>query len=306
MVFAFMSIYSRSYMRRDPSAYGRTEWAIKVTIITLVVVFLIQNIFRHWLGSSFIEANFALDLVHLSRGWVHTLLTYGFLHSTAQALPWHLVFNCLMLYWFGKELESRVGSERFIEIFLLCILSGGLVWSAVHFITQQYSGVLGASAGVFGILFLFCRYRWNTPMSFLFIPIQFTGKQLLYVLLGFQVFFLLFAELPGTAGGATAYSAHLGGMLGAFIYERKLMQLSTLAGFYRRLTAGTATVQAPKWTKRAEAVKARTGNRFKVNTTNKPEMKKEVDRILDKINSDGFGALSEEEKKLLDRAKDML
>ena len=293
-------------MRRDPAAYNREEWAIKVTIITLIVVFLVQNIFRHWLGSYFIEQNFSLDLVHLSRGWIHTLLTYGFLHSTSQALPWHLVFNCLMLYWFGKELETRVGSERFIEIFLLCIFAGGIVWSGVHFLTRQYTGVLGASAGVFGVLYLFCRNRWLTPMAFLFIPIQFTGKQLLYVILGFQVFFLLFAELPGSAGSATAYSAHLGGILGAFIYERKLMGLATLSTFFRQLTAGKATVQPPKWTKRAEAVKARTGNRFKVNLTDRPAMKQEVDRILDKINSQGFGALSEEEKKLLDRAKDLL
>ena len=143
-------------------------------------------------------------------------------------------------------------------------------------------------------------------MSFLFIPIQFTGQQLLWVLLGFQVFFLLFAEIPGTAGAATAYSAHIGGMLGAFVYERKLMGISTLTDFFRRLTAGRATIEVPKWTKRAEAAQSKVGNRFKVNTTNRPAMKREVDRILDKINSKGFGALTDEEKKLLDNAKDLL
>ena len=147
-----MSIYSRSYMRHDPSAFNRPDWAIKAIIITLTVVFLLQNIFRHWIGSDFIELNFSLHLGQLSRGWIHTLVTYGLLHSTSQALPWHLVFNCLLLYWFGKELEARTGSERFLEIFLFCILVGGLTWSGVHFATRQYTGVLGASAGVFGIL----------------------------------------------------------------------------------------------------------------------------------------------------------
>ena len=32
----------------------------------------------------------------------------------------------------------------------------------------------------------------------------------------------------------------------------------------------------------------------------------EVDRILDKINSDGFGSLSAEEKKVLDEARDLI
>ena len=40
--------------------------------------------------------------------------------------------------------------------------------------------------------------------------------------------------------------------------------------------------------------------------TNRAVMKVEVDRILDKINSDGFGALNEEEKKTLDKARDHL
>lgn len=300
-----MSIYSRSYMRRDPSSFGRREWALKTILITLVAVFLIQNIARHWIGSSFIEQNFALNLYQLSRGWIHTLLTYGVLHSTAGALPWHLVFNGLMLYWFGKEIEGRIGSERFMECFLFCIFSGGIIWSCVHFFSGQNVTVVGASAGVFGMLYLFCRYRWNSPMAFLFIPFQFTGKQLFWVLLGFQGFFFLFGELPGS-GASTANSAHLGGMLGAYIYEKKLLHLPTLSAFFRRLTEGKATVEAPKWTRRAKAAKESTGNRFSINTGKSPSMKAEVDRILDKINSQGFGSLTEEEKKTLDKARDNL
>jgi membrane associated rhomboid family serine protease len=298
-----MSIYSRSYMRGDPARFEPRPWAIKGILIGLVSIFLLQNILRHWLGSNFIEVHFALNLFRLSEGWVHTLLTYGFLHSTEGALPWHLVFNGLMLYWFGREIESRLGSERFLECFLFSILTGGIIWSCVHFVTDQAVTVLGASSGVFGILYLFCRFRWDSPMEFLFIPIRFTGKQLFWVLFGFQMFFLLFAELPSTAN-ATAYSAHLGGMLGSFIYERKLLQRPTLISFFRRHAA--TPVQKPKWEKRAEAVKSTTGNKYKVNISNRGAMRQEVDRILDKINENGFGSLNEEEKRLLDKAKDLL
>jgi membrane associated rhomboid family serine protease len=293
-------------MRGDPPGYSASRpWALRSILIALVVVFLLQNILRHWLGSSFIEVNFALNLYQLSRGWIHSLLTYGFLHSTAGALPWHLVFNGLMLYWFGKEIEARLGSERFLELFLFCILTGGIVWTCVHFTTQQTVSVVGASAGVFGILYLFCRYRWDSSMAFLFIPVQFTGKQLFWILLGFQAFFFLFAELPGASGSATANSAHLGGMLGAFIYERHLLARGTLIAFFRNLGVGPVA-HAPKWEKRAAAVKSRTGHKFSINIGGKSHLKKEVDRILDKINSEGFGALSEEEKRTLDKAKDLL
>ena len=299
-----MSIYNRSYMRDNPSRFEPSNWALKGILIVLVAVFLIQNILRHWIGSNFLEQHFALNLYRLSDGWIHMLLTYGFLHSTDGALPWHLVFNGLMLYWFGRELELRLGSERFLECFLLCILSGGIIWSCVHFLTDQSVTVLGASSGVFGILYLFCRFRWETMMEFMLLPLRFTGKQLFWVILGFQAFFLLFAELPGSSASATAYSAHLGGILGAFIYERHLLQRGTLIGFFRS-RRGTV-VKPPKWEKKAAAVKSSTGNKFTINVTRRGDLKNEVDRILDKINEHGFGALSEEEKRILDKAKDML
>ena len=301
-----MSIYSRSYMRGERPEDIRREWALKSILIVLVAVFILQNVFRHWLGSSFLEWNFALSIVRLSQGYVHTLITYGFLHSTQGGLPWHLVFNCLMLFWFGKEIEARIGSERFFECFLLCILTGGVVWTGVHLLTQQSVSVIGSSAGVFGILYLFCRYRWDSMMSFLFIPIQFSGKQLFYILLGFQVFFFLFAELPGSGGSATANSAHLGGMLGAYIYERKLLARPSLISLIRRMGNRRPQVQAPAWQKRAAAVKSRTGSSYKVNVTDRPDLRQEVDRILDKINDKGFGALTSEEKETLDKAKDLL
>lgn len=298
-----MSIYSRSYMRYDPTAPTGRPWALKGILITLLVVFLLQNILRHWLGTGFLEENFALSPYQLARGWIHTLLTYGFLHSTMGGLPWHLVFNGLMLYWLGREVEARLGSERFMESFLLAILTGGIIWVGIHFITGKPSIVLGASAGVFGVLYLFCHYHWHDSLSILFLPIRITGQQLFWIFFGFQVFFLLFNEIPGT-GSATAYSAHLGGILGAFLYQRYLLPRRTMISWIRGLSSGQAT-KAPTWRKRAEAAKSKTG-RFSINFTDKKKLKSEVDRILDKINSEGFGALSEEEKRILDKAKDIL
>jgi membrane associated rhomboid family serine protease len=287
--------------RADPAS---GPWAVKGILITLVAIFLLQNILRHWLGSGFLELNFALNLHRLSEGWIHTLLTYGLLHSTEGALPWHLVFNGLMLYWFGREIEARMGSDRLLECFIFCILSGGIIWSCVHFLTNQGVTVLGASSGVFGLLYLFCRFRWNSMMEFLFLPLRFTGQQLFWVLFGFQMFFFLFAELPGSNAAATAYSAHLGGLLGAFIYERHCLHRATLISFFRR--QAEPVVQPPRWEKRAAAVKSRTGAHYSVNLSKPADLKQEVDRILDKINEHGFGALSEEEKRILDKAKDTL
>jgi hypothetical protein len=45
---------------------------------------------------------------------------------------------------------------------------------------------------------------------------------------------------------------------------------------------------------------------IRVNVGSRADLKAAVDRILDKINSKGFGALTPEEKRLLDEAKDLL
>jgi hypothetical protein len=45
---------------------------------------------------------------------------------------------------------------------------------------------------------------------------------------------------------------------------------------------------------------------YHVNLTDRDHLRAEVDRILDKINSKGFGALTSEEKKTLDEARDLL
>ena len=47
-------------------------------------------------------------------------------------------------------------------------------------------------------------------------------------------------------------------------------------------------------------------NTYQVNFSNSAELQREVDRILDKINEFGFGALTQDEKLTLDKAKGLL
>lgn len=272
---------------------------MKAILILLVGIFILQNMVRHWMGSSFMEDTFALSIEGLKGGWIQTLLTYGFLHSTSGALPWHLLLNCFMLYWFGREFEQRAGSLHFLECFLFSIVFGGLAWTLVHLWVGGASGVIGASSGVFGLLVLFCRYRWADPMALLFIPVQFNGKQLFWALIGIQSFFFLFSEVPGHLSGGTAYSAHLGGILGALLYEKYRLGRSPLLAI---LSERGTSVRQPAWKQRAEAARAATG-RTSVNLSQPRNLRAEVDRILDKINDHGFGSLTSDEKALLEKAR---
>lgn len=304
-----MSIYNRSYMRPEHSSNVSSPWALKAILITLVAVFFLQNVFRHWFGVNWMEHAFALNWDTLTSGYLHTLLTYGLLHSTELGIPWHLLLNALMLYLFGREIEFRLGTQKFLEAFGFSILVGGIAWILVRISGNPQAILVGASAGVFGVITLFCMFRWYDELGLLFIPGRFLGKHLFYFFLGMQAFFFLFTEMPRMGQSSVAYSAHLGGILGGFIYYRQLMTSESLMSRIGRLFAKKTETRAPKWEAKVAAVKARGAGGYKVNMSsqpNKSELRKEVDRILDKINDKGFGALTSDEKQVLDKAKDML
>lgn len=308
-----MSIYSRSYMRDNYGAPGPAFDAVKVILISLVAVFLVQMVAAVWIRSDFVTNYFGLSLENLGNGLLYTFFTYGYLHETGNSFPLHLLINALVLYFAGRYLQMRLGSLRVFELFHLSVLAGGLLWVLVSLFTGARFQLIGASGGVFGFLVLFSLLNWHDRIRFLLffvIPVEMTGRMIFYILLGVQAFFFLFGELPGAAHG-TAYSAHLGGIAMAWLYNRYLITRPPLSQHLRLRRTST---EAPAWKKRGQAAKER-GGRFSVNLKSARStaprrstrgLRPEVDRILDKINEKGFGALSDEEKRTLDRAKDEL
>jgi membrane associated rhomboid family serine protease len=80
----------------------------------------------------------------VAEGEFWRLVTAGFLHIG----PIHVLFNLLMLYWFGTPLETLLGRGRYLAIFGISILAG----SAGALLVSPLDVTVGASAGVFGIL----------------------------------------------------------------------------------------------------------------------------------------------------------
>jgi membrane associated rhomboid family serine protease len=72
------------------------------------------------------------------------LITAAFLHYG----PFHLILNMLALWWFGSLLERRIGSGRFLLLYLV----SGLAGSAGALILDPTVPTVGASGAIFGIL----------------------------------------------------------------------------------------------------------------------------------------------------------
>ena len=72
------------------------------------------------------------------------LITSAFLHSG----PIHLIFNALILWWFGRSLENLIGSRRFLGLYAISLLAG----AAGALLFSPNSLTVGASGAVFGVL----------------------------------------------------------------------------------------------------------------------------------------------------------
>jgi hypothetical protein len=181
------------------------------------------------------------------------------------------------------------------------VILGGALWAAVNW---RFGGTLiGASAGVMGLFIIFACFYPDQEMTFLLffvIPITIKPKYLAFLSLGVELFGCLAYEIPGNSSPfGFAHSAHLGGMAAGWLYFRYVHDSSW------RFPSRRGSIELPRWMKRTPKSTA-PAPAYHVNIGTRETLRAEVDRILDKINSQGFGALTVEEKRVLDEARDLL
>lgn len=282
----------RSYMRRSEYPEN-TLGVVKWLIITNVAVFILQGVLRVWFNSSIIERYFSLSPEALRAGYVWTIITYGFLHGSFL----HILVNMLAIFFVGRILEPVIGSKNLLKVYFVSILLGGVAWLTC---SPNHGDILvGASAGGFGLMTFFCLLYPETLMTvlvFFIIPITMKPKWILWGMILIEGFLFVVYELPGKS--FIASSGHLGGILaGAIMYQLIIK--------HRLFSFGKIKVETPKWVKKISNPKI-SNPKFTVNISDRETLRKEVDRILDKINQKGFSSLSEDERKTLDSAKSLL
>jgi membrane associated rhomboid family serine protease len=249
-----------------------TPW-VKRLIIANVVVYFLELMAP---GSPALLAVVRLLVLVPREVFIHpwTLVTYMFMHDPNSFT--HILFNMLGLYFFGPRVEERIGSQKFLMLYLISGLSG----AALSFVFAFNASVIGASGAVFGIMLAFARFWPETRILLMFfLPVP-AG-----VAVALMAGLALWSGLRGSGGGVADF-CHLGGFAGAFLY---LLYLERRAGTKRFRTNSTATV--PKETLL---------NWKKVDPRSIHEVNRdEVNRILDKISSQGLNSLTAQERLFL-------
>jgi membrane associated rhomboid family serine protease len=235
------------------------------------------------LPGRFVDEWLAFQPQHWARVW--TVFTYMFVHDGFG----HLFFNMLALFFFGPPLESRWGGAEFFRYYLICGLGGILL----SFLLAP-SGIVGASAAIFGLMLAFAMAWPDAPIYIWGIfPVQ--AKWLMTGLFTLTIF----NAFLGGGGGGVAYMAHLGGLMTGFVYLkadwRPRGQLAALKKRSERAARRLAIVPRDEETQAAGAVRSPTWQ-----TADEGQLLDAVDRVLDKISAEGISSLTADERRLLD------
>lgn len=227
----------------------------------------------------------------LSRPW--TLITYMFAHSRFDIF--HILFNMLGLYWFGKLLVEYLGSDKLTAIYILGGLAGGLLYllmfNTIPFFAERsgFEGMVGASAAVFAIMVAAATLLPDYTFFLLFLgPVRIKYIALFYVVVSY---------LGTTQVNAGGNIAHLGGALLGFIYIKQLKAgvnwggwITVTLDWFKDLFKSKPAVKVTY--RKEDKRSAKPASPSKASQA-------EIDAILDKISDRGYESLTKEEKEKL-------
>jgi membrane associated rhomboid family serine protease len=225
-------------------------------------------------------------------------ITFQFIHGSVG----HVLFNCIGLFFFGPWMERWWGSKQFVFFYLVCGAAGAMFYTSLVFagiLPREVVAVLsdgsqqlvpatlvplvGASAGIYGILVGVAVIAPSLRVSLLFPPITLTMRRLALALLAIAVGSIVL-QLGGNEGGE---AGHLGGAIMGYF----MMKTHGWMGWVKHASRGRKGRPLSDFTPK---IRPRTSLDLESST--------EVDRILEKISRDGFQSLTDEERDLLSKA----
>jgi membrane associated rhomboid family serine protease len=300
-----MGIYDREYYRDDSRGYGLFSGvapACKALILINVVAY-VASVLVPTLQRSF-DARSVLIFEHFE---VWRLLTATFLHDVTD--PLHILFNMLIIWWFGRDLESIYGSRDFTIMYLGAAIFSSLCWAAADYFGPntllRAHPMVGASGATTALFVLYATYYPRREVLVFFVlPLE------IWLLLTIYLSIQILQLMTGTAG-QMAVAAHLGGALYGYLYKVGDLRFSRLnLGRRRRpkfrvvrpepleMPSARAVTAGPTWT--PEVAESPRPTPSAVATEDQLDAR--LDEVLAKIARDGRMALTEDDHRILQEA----
>ena len=277
-----MGIYDRSYYREDDhrGMLGGRTMVVNIILFT-VACYVAELLFSSDDPRvSLMEQWFSLSPDMLSHPWrFYQLLTCGFMHSTNDIF--HVFWNMIALWFFGREIEGIYGPFEFLRIYLTLIVMSSLVW-----LLSTYAGIPGggglegASGAVMGIAMIFTLH-FPTKLIYIWgvLPVPAWAMMVMYLLGDYT------ATAKRLPNDYVAHVAHLAGALFGFIYYRSGWNLGRML--------------PSRWPRLLQP-------RLKIHDPEPPDeprdLSRQVDDILAKISREGEASLTKPERRILEEA----
>ncbi len=198
---------------------------------------------------------------------VWRLITYQFLHWDML----HLLFNMLVLYFFGPILEHLWGSRTFLRFYLLSGAAGGVVYTLLVFLHILPAGPMAGASGALNAILMAVALLFPNMIVFIYglIPVR--------IIFLIVILFILSLLRFATGQNAGGEAAHLTGLAAGAIY----------------------VLYKPWFTKFRLSRKKQSWHR---KLEQEQRFEAEVDRILEKVNREGLHSLTAKEKRTLQEA----
>lgn len=299
-----MGLQDRHYYRAEPPRGGGfsarpslSGWSVNTWLIVInTAIFLLGALVPAVGGFLFNYGHFSTaEAFFFVRGnaivlsmEVWRLLTFQFLHAHFL----HLFFNMFGLFIFGGMVEQYLGRKRYLAFYLTCGIFGAVAYLVLNLIGQTglqipgglgndpHTPLIGASAGVFGVILAAAYLAPNAVLQLLIPPVPLRLKTFAYIYVGIAFLNLL---MGGANAGGDA--AHLGGAAAGAILIRNAHLLRDFFDVFK------------------DSRRRPRANPGRVAGSSRRE-EREVDRILSKVATEGLQSLTEAEKRVLRRASE--
>lgn len=184
----------------------RSNYSLTILVLVILSFFLesIPGYLRYF-------ALFPADMLMSPLKFIINLITHMFLHANGI----HLLFNMIFLFFFGPELERRIGGKKFLSVFFLSGITAGIgysIWSLVV-LQNPYASAVGASGALFGVFACLAVLAPHIRVFIYFIPMKITHALILFALID-----LVFIG----SGDAIARSAHLSGVIAGLYMGKQI------------------------------------------------------------------------------------
>jgi len=231
----------------------------------------------------------------LKQPW--SLLTYSFLHGGFT----HILFNMIWLNFFSKFILNLFSEKRFLTVYLLGALYGGLLFVTAYNVFPVFQSkagyLLGASASVSALMVFAATYSPNISFRFFMVTIKLWQLAVGLFLLD------LFRLGSGTNPGGML--SHIGGAVFGYLYAVQLAKGNDIGLWFEKIVASLVNLFKTKKNTPFRKVHKTPKNTSKKKTTSvKDERQIKIDGILDKIGKSGYESLTKQEKDFLFKAGD--